>query len=349
MADKRTRVLVVDDSLFMREFISSKLSEDAGIDVVGKAGDVFEARDKIIELSPDVMTLDIQMPKMDGIEFLRKLMPQYPLPVVVVSAVSGRVFDAMDAGAVDFITKSAMKNDQERRNFISELAVKLKIASIAKVGQHKHSAVHDIIASRASVCAGKNQLIAIGASTGGTEATFTILKNLGNDLPGMVVVQHMPPVFTRLYAERLNNACAMEVKEAADGDEVKPGCVLIAPGGLQMTVARRGSRLYVACAEGEKVSGHCPSVDHLFLSISRLKGIKSLGILLTGMGSDGAKGLLEMKKAGAYTLGQDKKTCVVYGMPAVAASIGAVDLQLPIQSMAPQVYDWHDKISRAMV
>jgi two-component system chemotaxis response regulator CheB len=346
MADKRMRVLVVDDSLFMREFISSKLSEDAGIDVVGKASDAFEARDKIIDLSPDVMTLDIQMPKMDGIEFLRKLMPQYPLPVVVVSAVSSRVFDAMDAGAVDFITKSALRNEQERQHFISELAVKLKIASIAKVGQHKHSPMRDIIAGRSSGNASSNELIAIGASTGGTEATLTILKNLGNDLPGIVVVQHMPPVFTRLYSERLNNTCAMEVKEAKDGDEIKPGRVLIAPGGLQMTVARRGSRLYVTCMEGEKVSGHCPSVDHLFLSISRLKGIKALGVLLTGMGSDGAKGLLAMKNAGAYTLGQDKKTCVVYGMPAVAASIGAVDLQLPIESMASHVYQWHDKISR---
>ena len=346
MGDRKIRVLVVDDSLFMREFISSKLSEDAGIEVVGKAGDAYEARDKIVELIPDVMTLDIQMPKMDGIEFLRKLMSQYPMPAVVVSAVNGRVFDAMNAGAVDFITKSNMKNEQERCNFISELIVKLKIASIAKVGQHKHSTARDMVVGQAAGSAGWNELIAIGASTGGTEATFTILKKLGSDLPGILVVQHMPPVFTRLYAERLNNSCAMEVKEAEDGDAVMPGRVLIAPGGLHMTVVRRKGRLYVACAGGEKVSGHCPSVDRLFISISGLRGMKTLGVLLTGMGSDGAKGLLAMKKAGAYTLGQDKKTCVVYGMPAVAASIGAVDLQLPIQNMAPHIYKWHDKISR---
>jgi two-component system chemotaxis response regulator CheB len=217
------------------------------------------------------------------------------------------------------------------------------------VGQHKHSAVRDIIAKQAVGSGSGKEIIAIGASTGGTEATLTILKDLGNDLPGIVVVQHMPPVFTRLYAERLNNTCAMEVKEAQDGDAVKPGRVLIAPGGLQMTVARRGSGLFVECREGEKVSGHCPSVDQLFLSISRIKGIQSLGILLTGMGSDGAKGLLEMKKAGAQTFGQDKQTCVVYGMPAVAASIGAVDLQLPIQDMAPHVYDWYGKVSSARV
>ena len=347
MATKKIRVLVVDDSLFMREFISSKLSEDSGIEVVGKAASAFEARDRIIELTPDVMTLDIQMPGMDGIEFLRKLMPQYPLPVVVVSAVSGRVFDALNAGAVDFITKSELKNEQERKQFVSELSVKLKIASIAKVGQHKHSAARDIIARQSVRSFTGSELIAIGASTGGTEATLTILKDLGNDLPGIVVVQHMPPVFTRLYSERLNNTCAMEVKEAQDGDEVKPGRVLVAPGGLQMTVVRRGRGMVVECREGEKVSGHCPSVDQLFLSISRIKGIRSLGILLTGMGSDGAKGLLEMKKAGAQTFGQDKQTCVVYGMPAVAANIGAVDLQLPIQGIASHIYEWYERGSSA--
>lgn len=345
MAFRRIRVLVVDDSLFMREFISSKLSEDTGIEVVGKAASAFEARDKIIELAPDVMTLDIQMPGMDGIEFLQKLMPQYPLPVVVVSAVSGCVFDAMNAGAVDFITKSEMKDDHDRRNFVSELIVKLKIASIAKVGQHKHSPKRDSVVSHPAGRASGNEIIAIGASTGGTEATYTILKELGNDLPGIVVVQHMPPVFTRLYSERLNNSCAMEVKEAEDGDAVKPGRVLVAPGGLQMSVVRRGSGMVVECREGEKVSGHCPSVDQLFLSIAKLKGLTSLGILLTGMGSDGAKGLLEMKKTGARTFGQDKQTCVVYGMPAVAANIGAVDLQLPIDSIARNIYEWYGGIS----
>ena len=214
MSNRKIRVLVVDDSMFMREFISKKLSEDGGIEVVGKAANAFEARDMIIDFAPDVLTLDIQMPGMDGIEFLNKLMPQYPLPVVVVSAVSTRVFDAMNAGAVDFITKSEMKDERDRRHFINELGVKLKIASIAKVGQHKHRAVSNITSAKAVGQAKSNELIAIGASTGGTEATFTILKNLGNDLPGIVIVQHMPPVFTRLYSERLNNSCAMEVREA---------------------------------------------------------------------------------------------------------------------------------------
>lgn len=345
MAAKKIRVLVVDDSLFMREFISSRLAADPSIEVVGKVGNAYDARDKIIELAPDVMTLDIQMPGLDGIEFLKKLMPQYPLPVVVVSAVSERVFDAMKAGAVDFITKSAMKSDRERQSFISELIVKLKIASIAKVGRHKHSPLRDIIDNQSLGRAKGNEIIAIGASTGGTEALYTILKGLGCHLPGIVVVQHMPPVFTQLYADRLNNDCSMAVKEAADGDEVKPGRVLIAPGGLHMTVVRRGSKLIVECREGEKVSGHCPSVDQMFFSVSKLRGMKTLGVILTGMGSDGAKGLLEMKKAGAQTIGQDKQTCVVYGMPAVAQKIGAVDQELPIQDIARQICGWYDQVS----
>ncbi len=345
MNDNHIRVLVVDDSLFMREFISTQLSADTGIEVVGKAASAFEARDKIIELMPDVMTLDIQMPGMDGIEFLRQLMPQFPLPVVVVSAVNGRVFDAMNAGAVDFINKSDIKDDQGRKQFIQEMIIKIKIASVARVGQHKYSIPQTLVSKRLKGHASGNELIAIGASTGGTEAIYTILKELGRDLPGIVIVQHMPPVFTRLYAERLNGQCAMEVKEAQDKDAVKPGRVLIAPGGLQMTVERRGSEFYVECREGEKVSGHCPSVNKLFYSIAQIKEISCLGILLTGMGSDGANGLLAMKNAGASTIGQDKQTSVVYGMPAVAANIGAVDIQLPIQDVARGIYDWYGRIS----
>jgi two-component system chemotaxis response regulator CheB len=330
----------------MREFISSEISKDEGIEVVGKASDPFEARDRIVELMPDVMTLDIQMPKMNGIEFLKKLMPQYPLPVVVVSSVDGVVFDALNAGAVDFIIKSGMRSEREKQSFISELVVKLKIASIAKVGKHKHSPERGAIVQKASDNVKGESIIAIGASTGGTEATFNVLKDLGNDLPGIVIVQHMPPVFTRLYAQRLNDECAMEVKEAADGDEVRPGSVLIAPGGLHMSVIRRGGVLRVECREGEKVSGHCPSVDFLFDSISKLRGINSLGIILTGMGSDGAKGLLAMKKAGAYTIGQDKQTCIVYGMPAVAYNIGAVEIQMPLANMPWHIYKWYNGLAK---
>lgn len=343
MAAKAVRVLVVDDSLFMREYISSALSTDDGIEIVGKAADVYEARDKILELKPDVMTLDINMPKMNGIDFLKRLMPQYPLPVVVISAVSSSVFDALDAGAVDFITKPELRTERDKQQFISEMTVKIKIASIAKVGQHKHNPARQMLGTN-EISAAKSGIIAIGASTGGTEATLNILQGLGNDLPGIVIVQHMPPVFTRLYAERLNSICTMEVREAKDKDVIKPGTALVAPGGLQMSVVRRGGGFAVECREGEKVSGHCPSVDYLFDSIAKLKGINRLGIILTGMGSDGAKGMLAMKQSGAYTIGQDKKTCVVYGMPAVAYNVGAVDIQLPLSAISHRIYEWNNSL-----
>jgi len=339
---RKIRVLVVDDSLFMREFITSQISKDDAVEVVGTAADPYEARDKIIELAPDVMTLDIAMPKMNGIEFLRLLIPQYPLPVVVVSAVDGAVFDALNAGAVDFVNKSDVKDKRGRERFISELIIKIKIASIAKVGKNRHP---ELIKAEKQKTAGNfesDAVIAIGASTGGTEAILTILKQLGGDLPGILIVQHMPPVFTRLYAERLNEACAMEVREAKNGDELKPGTALVAEGGLQMSLERKDGRLCVKSVQAEKVSGHCPSVDVLFDSISKIEGINSLGVILTGMGSDGARGLLAMKKAGASTIGQDKTTSVVYGMPEVAHSIGAVDIQLPIGDIAAQIYKWCD-------
>ena len=346
MAEKRIRVLVVDDSLFMREFISAELSKDSGLLVVGKAADAFEAGDKIMEFDPDVLTLDIQMPRMNGIEFLKRLMPQYPLPVVVVSSVSSNVFDALNAGAVDFITKSTLKSEADKRQFISELAIKIKIASIAKVGQHKHIGIKNQIAQKSGAHKNNNFLIAIGASTGGTEATAQILKELGNDLPGMVIVQHMPPVFTRLYSERLNETCAMEVKEAADKDALVPGRVLIAPGGMHMTMVNRGGNMSVECRAGEKLNVHCQSVDVLFESVAKLRGIQTLGIILTGMGSDGARGLLAMRNQGAETIGQDQKTCVVYGMPAVAHNIGAVQIQAPLGDIARRLYDWYNRVNR---
>jgi len=344
MSARKIRVLVVDDSAFVREFISSKLSEDEGIEVVGRAVDAYDARQKIETLRPDVMTLDINMPQLDGIEFLRQLMPKDPLPVVVVSSVSSRVFDALNAGAVDFVTKSSLRDDSEQRRFIVELTTKIKIASIAKIRQSKSAAARCTLKDGCLGPAVDNAIVAIGASTGGTEAVQTILKELGKDLPGIVIVQHMPPVFTKLFAERLNSICAMEVKEAQDGDAVLPGRALIAKGGLHMTVVKKASGMYVECREGEKVSGHCPSVDVLFSSVAKLKGVKSLGIILTGMGSDGAKGLLEMRSAGARTFGQDQQTCVVYGMPAVAHKIGAVETQLPIQEMAAKIYEWKNRL-----
>ncbi|MCE5236824.1 MAG: chemotaxis response regulator protein-glutamate methylesterase [Clostridiaceae bacterium] len=342
MPFKKIRVLVVDDSLFARTLIVNEITKDAAIEVVGTASDPYEAREKVLSLDPDVMTLDVQMPGMNGIEFLKQLMPQHPLPVLVVSSVSGVVFDALQAGAVDFVTKPAESGEAGRAAFVSELIVKLKIASIAKVGQHKNSPQRQEPGAP-TLRDTQGHVIALGASTGGTEATAQILSALRDDLPGIVIVQHMPPVFTRLYAERLNNTTRLAVKEAGDGDVLRPGTALVAPGDFHMTVEKYAGGYRVRCQKGEKVSGHCPSVDVLFESVAKAAGKKAMGILLTGMGGDGANGLLQMKKGGAHTVGQNKATCVVYGMPAVAMSLGAVDKELPLNAIAHDVYAWRDE------
>ncbi len=346
MAQKKTRVLIVDDSLFMRQFISSSISKDAGIEVVGEAGDPYQARDKILELKPDVMTLDVDMPKMNGLEFLKKLMPQYPLPVLVVSSTPNMILDAMQAGAVDFVSKPVTMEEGDRNAFISELVIKIKIASISRVGQFKRKkGLEGIVGRSSGTAVNESLLVAIGASTGGTEATAGILNSLKSFSAGIVVVQHMPPVFTRMYAERLNNSCALEVKEAEDGDYVLPGRVLIAPGEFQMEVVRSAKGYRVKCYKGEKVSGHCPSVDVLFESVAKAAGPNALGIILTGMGSDGAKGLLSMRKKGAFTIGQNKESCVVYGMPMVANNVGAVQEELPLSEISSRMCRWHDEMT----
>lgn len=334
---RKIKVLIVDDSLLFRETLARKISQDSAIEVVGTASDPYSARDKIIELHPDVMTLDVEMPRMNGIEFLRRLIPQYPLPVVVVSSVSENVFDALKAGAVDFVTKPDMSNSRGIETFINELIIKIKIASTAKVGQRKNESIltnSGINTSRGS----SNRIIAIGASTGGTEAIFNIIKYFPKDMPGIVVVQHMPPVFTRLYAQRLDSSCPMEVKEAVNGDMVLPGRVLIAPGDYHMKLKKRDGNYFVECAKGQRVNGHCPSVDVLFNSVAEVAGRNAIGIILTGMGSDGAKGLLAMRNKGARTLGQDEKSSVVYGMPKVAFDIGAVEKQASLEVIPQLVF-----------
>lgn len=333
---QRIKVLIVDDSLVFRESLSREISKDPDIEVVGTATDPYMARDLIIKLKPDVLTLDVEMPKMNGIEFLKKLMPQYPLPVIVVSSVSKNVLDALDAGAVEFVTKPNVSRPGGMASFVNELIIKIKIASTAKVGNRKS----DFVPSQPVANQGidtTSKIIAIGASTGGTDAIHTVISGLPRDMPPIIVVQHMPPVFTKLYAERLNNTCELEVKEAEDGDALRPGRVLIAPGNFQMRLAKRGPGYIVKCTLEEKVSGHCPSVDVLFDSVADVAGKQSLGVILTGMGRDGATGLLKMKKNGAYTIGQDEKSSVVYGMPMVAYNIGAVDKQLPLDRIAPEI------------
>lgn len=331
------RVLVVDDSILFRNVLVQSLESDPNIQVVAQAKDPYEARDAIIQYKPDVMTLDVELPRMNGIDFLKKLMPQYPLPVVVISALSDKVFDALEAGAVDFVNKPRNLERTQLNSFLKqELITKIKIASTAKVGKLKKA--EPVTVGKEIHVTGSSKIIAIGASTGGTEAIYEVLKQFRRDIPGIVVVQHMPPGFTKMYAERLNNQCEVTVKEAQTGDKVIPGQVLIAPGDRQMKVVKVGECYQVECRGEEKVNGHCPSVDVLFGSVARVAGKNAIGVILTGMGSDGAKGLLEMRKAGAPTIGQDETSSIVYGMPKVAYDIGAVQYRLGLSAISGKVY-----------
>ncbi len=333
---KKIRVLVVDDSMLFRNLLVQSLSEDPYLEVVAQAGDAYAARDAILEYRPDVMTLDVEMPRMDGIQFLRKLMPQYPLPVVVISALDAKVFDAMEAGAVDFVCKPSTVDRTKVSEFIrKELGTKIKIASTVRMGSLKRVESYPV---HGVSTVNKDMVIAIGASTGGTEAIFDVVKQFRTDIPGVVIVQHMPPGFTEMYANRLNNQCQVAVKEAVTGDKVLPGRVLIAPGDKHMRLVKVNGIYQVECKAGPKVSGHCPSVDVLFSSVAKSAGKDALGVILTGMGGDGANGLLEMRKAGATTIGQNEATCVVYGMPKVAYDIGAVQYQMELSSITNKIY-----------
>lgn len=332
------KVIVVEDSVLFRNLLVKSLDEDPNINVVAQVTDPYAARDAIIQYKPDVMTLDVELPKMNGIEFLKKLMPQYPLPVVVISSLSDKVFDALEAGAVDFVSKPSNMSREQLGNFLRhELVTKVKIASTAKVGKMKR-VDSDAFAGKVNPAA-KDKIVAIGASTGGTEAIYEVVRQFRRDIPGVVIVQHMPPGFTKMYADRLNNQCEVAVKEAQTGDRVLPGQVLIAPGDKQMKVVKVGDAYQVECRGQERVNGHCPSVDVLFNSVARVAGKKAIGVILTGMGGDGAKGLLEMRKAGAFTIGEDEASCVVYGMPKVAYDIGAVQYQSSLTSIAGKVYN----------
>lgn len=336
----RIRVLVVEDSMVFRQLLVEALNRDPDIEVVAVAEDPFQARDAIIECQPDVMTLDVELPRMSGIEFLRKLMPQYPVATIVLSSLSDKVFDALGAGAVDFVEKPSLTQKSQLDQFLRrDLPVMVKAASMAQLDQlRRKTKVLETPVAQAKKTK-KDVVIAIGASTGGTEATAEVLRELGSDVPGIVVVQHMPTGFTKMYAERLDRICRMEVKEAKTGDVIMPGRVLIAPGGDEhLKIVRVGDHYQVVCRKGEKVSGHCPSVDVLFQSVAETVGKDAIGILLTGMGSDGAKGLLKMRQNGARTIGQDEGSCIVYGMPKVAYDLGAVEYQEKITDVARRTY-----------
>ena len=321
--DKKIRVLIVDDSLFFRAALQKAFSDDSSIEIIGTAGSAGEAEKKIQSLSPDVMTLDIEMPDMKGTDFLKKIMPTHPLPVVLVSSLNIGALDALHAGAVDFVQKPDVKNGSDFAAFSKELGSKIKIASTAKVKKDILPATSMTIPSL-KIGKRNEQIIAIGASTGGTEATAEILQQLPANIPGIVVTQHMPAGFTKMYADRLNRICKMTVSEAKNGDRIKDGTAYIAAGDMHLTVEKDTRGYYVKCAAGEKVSGHCPSVDVLFRSVAKAAGKEAIGVILTGMGKDGAQGLLEMRNSGSYTFGQDRASCVVYGMPMVASQMGAV-------------------------
>ncbi len=329
---RRIRVLVVDDSLVARKVIMDGFSEYPNIEVAGYAINAIDAKNKVKVLRPDVMTLDVQMPGMTGLDLLKQLLPQNPLPVVLVSSLNLGVFDALHAGAVDFVRKP--DGEQNTETFIATLAQKVMIAAQARVQRPAaETPVSPLGPLGASVA--NRFVIGLGASTGGTEATLEVMKRLPEDIPGMVVVQHMPPGFTAMYADRLNRLCKMEVREAKDGDDIRRGLALVAPADLQCRVMRTPLGGYkVSCKPGERVSGHRPSVDALFQSMAEVVKCGMVGIIMTGMGQDGAQGLLQMRQKGAYTIGQDKETSVVYGMPGVANDIGAVMVQAGCKDIA---------------
>ncbi len=344
--NRRVRVLVVDDSALVREVLTRGLAMDPDIEVVGSASDPYIARDRIVQLRPDVLTLDVEMPRMDGVEFLRRLMPQYPLPVLMVSALTQQgkqiTLEALEAGAVDFVAKPSTDVARGLNDMLRELRMKVKAVSRANVSgwkrerkDHPRPTVHQT----RSLAESTDKVIAIGASTGGTEAIREIITALPPDTPGVVIVQHMPAGFTRMFAERLDAQSAMEVKEAETGDRVRVGRVLIAPGDFHMELVRSGGIYQVQCARGETVCGHRPSVEVLFRSVARAVGANAVGVMLTGMGHDGADGMAAMRKAGARTLAQDEATSVVWGMPREAWVRGGAEKLVPLGRIAQAVRD----------
>ncbi len=341
--NKKIKVLIIDDSALVRDILSKGLSIDPGIEVVGTAPDVYIGRDKIVQLKPNVLTLDIEMPRMDGVEFLRRLMPQYPLPVVVVSSLTQKgkkiTMQALEAGAVDFVPKPSSDVARGLSKMMMELRTKIKIASSASVAHWKNkrpvsSSLKDTIGKTSALSESTDKVIAIGASTGGTEAIKRVIDPLPPTTPGIVITQHMPAGFTKTFADRLNESAMMHVKEAEEDDRIINGKVFIAPGDYHLTVVRSGGQYIIKLNQDEKVNGHRPSVDIMMNSVAKHVGANAYGVILTGMGKDGAAGLLLMKKNGARTLGQDESTSVVYGMPKVAYQYGAVDRQLPIEKIA---------------
>jgi len=336
------RVLVVDDSAVMRQLLSTLLSADPEIEVVGTAPDPHVARERIKELNPDVVTLDVEMPRMDGLTFLRKIMTLRPTPVVMVSTLTQAgaevTLEALEIGAVDFIAKPTHDLANARDGLAIELQTKVKAAARTRVGIRRGAPVdRPLRAPRAH--GGGDKIVTIGASTGGVEALKTLLMGLPPDCPPTLITQHMPPRFTAAFAERLNRECPMNVSEATHDQAIEQGHVYIAPGAHHLQLGRRGPRKVCLLSDMAPVSGHRPSVDVLFHSAAQIAGASAVGVILTGMGKDGADGLLALRNTGAVTLGQDEDSSLIYGMPRVAFERGAVTRQFPLTHMADAILD----------
>jgi two-component system chemotaxis response regulator CheB len=330
------RVLVVDDSASMRGLISATLSKDPGITVVGQAADPLQAREAIKALNPDVMTLDVEMPKMNGLEFLEKVMRLRPFPVIMISSLTERgtgiAVNAMEIGAVDCIGKPTLEDP----NSFAALAEKVKSAATARFGGQTSSRQPQK-ADRPVQGTPNGSVVAIGASTGGVEALLAVLSGYPRNCSPTLVTLHLPAPFTKTFVDRLNRNCAPHVEEAAQGMPILPGNIYVAPGTVAHLEVGKSERLHCQLRQGELINGHRPSVDALFYSVAKSVGAKAVGVILTGMGSDGAKGLLALRQSGAKTLGQDESTSVVYGMPKVAAQLGAVEKQLPLSQIAAEI------------
>ncbi|MGA8594299.1 MAG: chemotaxis response regulator protein-glutamate methylesterase [Bryobacteraceae bacterium] len=337
---RKIRVLIVDDSAIVRKILTEAISAETDLEVVGTAPDPFIARDKVLALKPDVLTLDIEMPRMDGLTFLKKLMHYHPLPVIVISSLGQSsceaTLQALQSGAVEVLAKPA--GPYSVGDLRMSLAAKVRAAAASRISREIETLPqNDAAPEPPSRNFDQSTIIAIGASTGGTEAIHKVLTRMPAGSPAIVITQHIPPVFSAAFAKRLNDACAIEVKEAADGDTLHPGLALLAPGNFHLVVRRTGDSYRVEVKDGPLVCYQRPSVDVMFTSVANATKGKAVGALLTGMGSDGAQGLLEMKKAGATTVVQDEASCVVFGMPKEAIRLGAADHVLPLGQMASAI------------
>jgi two-component system chemotaxis response regulator CheB len=335
---RRIRVLVVDDSAVVRNVFQQELAKDPGIEVVGTAPDPYVARDLILEKQPDVITLDVEMPRMDGITFLHKIMRYKPTPVIVVSSLTpaggALALEALSAGACDVMCKPGAAYSVG--DMTADLVQKVKDVAASGIRAVPLAAA-DPPGPAKALARTTNQVVAIGASTGGTVAVERILKALPHNAPGIIVTQHMPELFTRYFATRLKEASKLDAREAQGGESVVPGVVLVAPGNKHLLLRRSGARYIVEVKDGPRVNRHRPSVDVMFRSVASAAGRNAVGVLLTGMGGDGAQGMLTMHEAGARTVAQDEATCVVFGMPKVAIDLGAVDKVLPLDRIAGEI------------